>query len=370
MNSPIDPLKCIDSHCRRRLLQHVLWPAFAALVVLLCAPPASAQDWAKKMFDKTTHDFGVVARGANVEFRFVIENIYEEDAHIKSISSTCRCSKPRVTKQLLKTWDKAEVVVALDTRSEPGRKDGTIEVEFDRPFPAKVQLHVHSYIRGDIVVQPGAVQFGSVNQGVGASRELKITYAGRSDWKIQRVECSNPHIEARVVEASRTPTQIAYNLSVKLKADSPPGYLQTPLILVTNDFDASKARVPVNVEGLVAAALTVRPTSLIMGVAEVGKPVTSNLVVQGRAPFRIVAVRSSDERFRGRVPSEAKPFHIIPVTFLAKDADTSPGRVSTKIRIETDLAGAGPIAVDASVEVVAGAGDEGQGTDSAHSKDD
>ena len=43
------------------------------------------QDWAKAMFDHTSHDFGVVARGAKVEHRFVIENIYEEDAHIQSV---------------------------------------------------------------------------------------------------------------------------------------------------------------------------------------------------------------------------------------------------------------------------------------------
>ena len=92
----------------------------------------------------------------------------------------------------LKTWEKTEIVVTLDTRAEPGRKDGTIEVEFDLPFPAKLQLHVHSFIRGDVVVQPGVVEFGSVNQGAGASRELKITYAGRNDWKIAKVECANP----------------------------------------------------------------------------------------------------------------------------------------------------------------------------------
>ena len=54
------------------------------------------QDWARKMFDDTTtHDFGVVARGAKAEHRFVIENIYEEDAHIKSVTSSCQCSKPQ-----------------------------------------------------------------------------------------------------------------------------------------------------------------------------------------------------------------------------------------------------------------------------------
>jgi len=65
-------------------------------------------------------------------------------------------------------------------------------------------------------------------------------------------------------------------------------------MLVTNDIDASKARVPVNIEGLIAAALTVRPSALMMGVAEVGKPATSNLVVQaGRRSGLSPSVRAT-----------------------------------------------------------------------------
>jgi hypothetical protein len=330
------------------------WTAIALTGLLVsCAASAQAQDWAVKMFDKTSHDFGTIARGAKVDCRFVIENIYEEDAHIKGVTSSCQCSKPKIVKQTLKTWEKTEVVVTVDTRAEPGRKDGTIEVEFDQPFAAKVQLHVHSFIRGDIVVQPGSVQFGSVSQGAETTRELKVTYAGRSDWKIDRVECANPHVEASFVEASRTPTLIAYNLTVKLKADTPPGYIQEPLMLITNDFDTTKSRVPVNIEGLVATALTVRPSSLVMGVAEIGKPVTSNLVVQGRAPFRILAIRSTDDRFQSKVPTDAKTFHIIPVTFLASGANATPGKVSATIRVETDMAGVDAVEVGASAEVVA-----------------
>jgi len=33
----------------------------------------SAQDWATKMFKKTSHDFGFVARGAKAEFAFEFE---------------------------------------------------------------------------------------------------------------------------------------------------------------------------------------------------------------------------------------------------------------------------------------------------------
>ena len=259
--------------------------------------------------------------GAKADHHFVIENSYEETAHIKSVTSSCQCSKPTVSKQFLKTWEKAEIIITLDTRAEPGRKDGTVEVEFDLPYPAKVQFHVHSFIRGDVVVQPGVVAFGTVNQGAGASRELKITYAGRTDWKITKVECANPFIKASAVETSRllgTPSRIAYGLSVELKKDAPPGYIREPLVLVTNDLDARSARVPVNIEGLVATVLTVRPASLTTGAAEIGVPVTSNLVVQGHDPFRIVAIRSSDDRFEGKAPAGPKQYHIVPDHFLGQ----------------------------------------------------
>ena len=309
------------------------------------------QDWAKSMFDHTTHDFGVVARGAKVEHRFVIENGYEEDAHIQSVESSCSCSKPTINKQLLKTWEKAEVLVTIDTRGFLGRKDATIKVVFDQPFAAEVQLHVHSYIRSDIVVQPGAVLFGSLAQGAGATQTLSVTYAGRDDWRIVKVECANPSIEAKAVETSRSPGKVGYSLSVQLKPDAPPGYLRDPLVLVTNDYDARAARVPVAIEGLVISALTVRPSPLLLGATEAGKPVTRNIVVQGRAPFRILAIRSSDERFQCQAPSEAKAAHVLPVTFLAKDEKTSSGVQNTKLRIETDMAGANVVEVGVSVQV-------------------
>jgi hypothetical protein len=323
-------------------------------LLLLYAATGQAQDWAKAMFDQTTHDFGAVARGAKVEHRFTVENIYEEDAHIKSASSSCGCSTPRISKQLLKTWEKGEIVVTIDTRGFTGRKDATIEVEFDLPFPAKVQLHIHANIRGDIVVQPGAVQFGSVGQGAGAQQTLAISYAGRNDWKIERVECADPRIETRLVEAARTPGQVSYSLSVKLKQDAPPGYVRDQLMLVTNDFDPRSARVPVPVEGLVASALTVRPSPLMMGVVEAGQAITRNLVVQGRSPFRILAVRSADDRFQCKPPAEAKLAHILPVTFLAKRANPAGDKLSAKIRIETDLVGANAVEVDVYVQVVPG----------------
>ncbi len=312
-------------------------------LVLLCvcfafavaARPVDAQEWARKMFGETSHDFGAVARGAKVEHRFVLENIYEEDAHIASVRSTCGCTAAEVTKHDLKTWDKAEVVATLDTRNFLGQKDSTITVVFDRPFPAEVQLHIHSYIRSDVVVQPGAVQFGAVAQGTPVEQRVTVSYAGRDDWRIERVECSNPHINIELSEAARTAGQVSYDLVARLAGDTPVGYLRDQVVLITNDQNVRAARVPIAVEGVVVSALSVRPSPLMMGVLATGQSVTRKLVVQGQEPFRITGIECEDPRFNFRVDAEeAKSVHLVAVTFTAS---AEAGQVNSALRIATDL---------------------------------
>jgi hypothetical protein len=328
------------------------WIAALFLTALSWAPPAEAQDWAKAMLKETSHDFGVVATGAKVEHRFILENIYEEDANIESVTSSCGCSIPQANRKSLKTWEKAEILVTLDTRGFRGWKDATIKVKLDKPYPAEVQLHVHAYIRTDIVVQPGGISFGSVPLGEKAEQTVTISYAGRDDWRLVKLECTNPAVQARAVETRRSAGQVTYSMVVTLTPGASSGYFRDQLVLVTNDYDVRAARVPVTVEGLVMAALSVQPSSLLMGVAQPGQPVTRPVIVQGRAPFRILAVHPSDPRFQCKLPADSKRMHVLPITFLADQGEATAGTVSGKLRIETDLAGASTVEVGVSVQVV------------------
>ncbi len=309
------------------------------------------EDWAKAMFNATSHDFGIVAAGAKVEYKFTIQNIYEEDAQIESVKSTCGCTSVKVDKKFLKTWEKAELTVTIntDTRQYYGRKDATITVKFDLPYPAIVQVHSHAYIRRDVVVQPGVVQFGSITQGVAMKQKVSVSYAGRDDWRIERVESANPFLESQISEVSRGGGLVKYDLWVTLKADAPAGYIQDQLMLVTNDINPRASRVPVPVEGLVAQTLSASPSPLFMGVIDSGQTVTRPLIVQGKTPFRITAVRSNDPRFKCKLPDGAKTVQVIPVTFDAKDES---GKITGKIRIETDYPNTKPLDVDVNVQVM------------------
>ncbi len=309
-----------------------------------------AQDWARKMFDHLSHDFGVVARGAKAEHVFTIENIYVEDVEIASFSSTCGCSVLEVDRRVLKTWEKAQLRFVLDTKRFSGRRDATIRVTFSKPFPAEVQLQIYCFIRSDVVVKPEVVQFGSVPAGKETSQKATITYAiGRPDWKIERVESHNEHLVASAVEVQRTRTQVVYELTVTLKPTAPPGYIREQLILTTNDYAAQSAKMPIPVEGIVTAAITVRPSPLMLGLVEAGQSTPERpLVVQGTRPFTIRAVRCTDQRFKISVPTEPNTVHLVPISF---QAGQSAEKVNAKLIIETDQSPT-PLEVPVFVQVV------------------
>ncbi|MGA2443688.1 MAG: DUF1573 domain-containing protein, partial [Tepidisphaeraceae bacterium] len=84
--------------------------ARAALVVILFSVPASAQEWAAKMFSTTSNDFGVVARGTKAEYSFALENLYVEDVHIADVRASCSCTTPEIKMPTLKTHEKGAIL--------------------------------------------------------------------------------------------------------------------------------------------------------------------------------------------------------------------------------------------------------------------
>lgn len=313
--------------------------ALSLLLTILCGPPLLGQQWARDMFDTTRHEFGSIARGAKAEFQFVLTNGYMEDVHISGARSSCGCTSVRVAKPLLKTYEKGAIVASINTGRFTGHKSATITVTFDKPLPATVQLHVSSNIRGDVVFDPGSVQFGAVDQGTKVEKKVTVKCSGRSDWRIVEVTSTNPHLSAEAEETERGGRRVAYELLVRLDDDLPPGPIHDCLMLVTNDRTAPQ--IPLAVEGIVESGITVSPASLFMGVVEPGQKVSKQVVVRGKKPFRIVSVTCDGGCFEFDTSTQTDPktLHLIPVMFVAGD---KPGKVLQTIRIETDAEQAAP----------------------------
>ncbi|MEQ8848536.1 DUF1573 domain-containing protein [Botrimarina sp.] len=302
-----------------------------AAACLLCTP-AAAQDWARKMFEEKDHDFGVVARGSDTVYRFPVKNLYKEDVVLGGVRSSCGCTTPSLENTELKSFEVGYVVAKFNTRTFTGVHSATLTVDIVKPYSAQVQLRVHGNIRGDVVFEPGGVDFGQIDQGSPSEKTVTVSYAGHSGWSIQDVRSTNDHLEAELVERSRNGGRVIYDLVVRLRDTAPAGVMRTPLVLVTSD--AANPRIPLDVVAEVRPELTVSPDTLVFGDVEPGQTVTKRLLVRGKRPFTITGVRCEKPGFEFDAPETADTKQLVTVKFTA-EGDAR--RIKAPITVTTDL---------------------------------
>lgn len=317
----------------------------AVLLVALLAASAPAQQWADKMFEKHTHDFGTVARASKCVVSFPVKNLYKEDVHISHLEVSCSCTSAEITKKDLKTYETGEVVATFNTRAFLGQRGATIKVVIDKPFFAEVRLRVDGYIRSDVVFDPPLVDLGSVDIGSPTERKVTVRYAGRNDWTIEDITSANKSFEVQMSQPVRNGSRVDYDLTVRLKGDAPAGYIKDVLTIVTND--PATRRIPLYVEGRVTPALTVSPASLFLGTLKPGESATKLMIVQGKEPFKIAAVECDDSHFQFKVGQEAAKLHRIPVTYTA---GATAGKVAQTVRVKTDAGATGECQAWATIE--------------------
>jgi len=312
----------------------LIFVAFLALA----AAPGFGQQWAAKMFETTEHNFGTVARGSKAEFDFKFSNLYLEDVHIVTAYASCGCTSVAVVKPTLKTYEEGAIRAVFNTPTFLGSRAATITVVIDKPIRAEVLLHVRGVIRGDVVFEPGSVQFGDIEQGTPVERNIRVNRSGWSDWQITDVTSSNPHLSAKVVNTNRQNGWTTADLCVTLDKDAPAGYLRDHLSLATSENQG--VPMPLAVEGRVVSSVTVSPSSLFMGIVQPGQEVTKSLVVKATRPFKVLLIACEDKSFKFAVAGDAaKVVHVIPVTFAAGNTE---GKVTRTIRIVTDLGQSSP----------------------------
>ena len=304
---------------RRQFVSRSLATGLATSIALDSSIARADDAWGAKMFEKTKHDFGTVARGADSSYRLKLKNIYKETVHIAEVRTTCGCSAGKPSQETLLSLEEAYVEITMDTRKFTRRKDSNVIVVFDRPFREEVTIPITAYIRTDVVIAPGSVQFGKIDREQKNARTLKISYAGRDDWKIKEVLTNSKEVTAVFKESSRGGGRVNYDLTVSLGEKVRYGPFRHSITLVTDD--AKSPHVPLLVEAQVTPDITVNPSVLSLGTMTPGETKNVQVVLQGKKPFSVSAVSCVRAKgvFQVRLPKTAAPVQIIPLTVSAPE---------------------------------------------------
>lgn len=289
-----------------------------------------SSEWAYKLFEKRSHDFGTVARGAETVYRLKMKNIFEQEVHIAEIRKNCGCTNAKPEKETLKSLEETYIAIEMNTVKFENLKTSSIVVVIDRPQFAEVTIPIQAYIRRDVVLQPGAAQFGSVYRDDKNDKVLKLQYAGRDDWRIKDIKTNHEHITAKVVETNRGSGRVDYDVIVELSQSAPIGSLRQYMTIVTDD--EKSPHVPVLVEADIRADISVDPAVVSLGTMNPGQSKTVQVVLKGRKPFSVESVTCEKVKdvFQVRLPKNPGPVQIIPLTVTAPE---TPGTLDEELSV-------------------------------------
>lgn len=292
------------------------------------------EQWARDMVGEANMkiNYKSVARGQDVSFRIKLTNLYKEEIHVVKLETSCGCISWDENKGgalaspiVIPSGKETYITLRLDTvrhHGEQKNKRGTITlVNAATGKPGTATVVAEGYIRTDVVLQPGSVNFGSIDPEKGAEQRIAVNYAGRADWKIVSAKTNNPLLSAEYIERGRGNGLVNYDLIVKVKPSAPIGPIRDQLMLVTDD--ANNPQIPIQVDGKVEPDIVVPDVNF--GDVYPGKPkkipAFARYTKSPPKAFKIEKFERTRQESTIKVEksTDARPFHTFSLTFTPPD---------------------------------------------------
>jgi hypothetical protein len=306
--------------------------SLVVLAALSIAGPARSATWADALFDEFSKDFGSVPRGPTLSHYFRVANNTKGPVNISSVRVSCGCVSASALETTLKPGQTTHVLARMDTTRFTGLKAVTIYVQFDRPQFEEVRLQVQANGRNDFNVTPDTLSFGQVKRGNSPEASVSIGFYGNGTTRITEVKCESNYIRPKVTEVRRNESEVTYQLTARIRADTPVGKWYTDVWFKTNNPDVPQARVPLTVE--IESALSINPETVTFPPAKVQTESERRITVRGVKPFKITRVEGIDDQLAVRdLTVGAKPVHVLAIKLKAN----RPGELRKTLRVLTDL---------------------------------
>jgi hypothetical protein len=321
------------------------------LVMALGAGSVRADKWADALFTENRHDFGMVPRGVKVKHDFVMVNRLGESITIVNLRPSCGCTSGRASVSQLGPGQSAVVEAEMDTRNFVGLKSTVLYVTLITASgrEGEARLGVSSTILSDIVMNPGAIDFGAVARGQSPTRVITIDRINSPGWKFVRMVSASRAINAQLAETARTASSASYALTVSMKPDAPTGFMRDEIRLISNDAEAPS--IPLMVTAWIRGDLTAAPSVMALGQIHSAAGAQGRFIVRSSRPFAIRSIEGAGDGF-STSPADAtrQPMHVVTVAYKPEEGTTR-GDIRHTFRVHTDLPGEPPLDLTATLHV-------------------
>jgi Protein of unknown function (DUF1573) len=305
--------------------------AWVALFVCSSAVFAQPAAWADKMFGADlVHDFGIVARGAQLKYSFKMTNIWKEPLHITELKVSCGCLRADPTTKVLQPGETGTLHIHMDAKQFQGPKTIKIYVTVGPKYISTATLTVSANARGDVTLTPNELDFANIHRGQTPTKAIDIEYTGNmAEWRVTEI-VKNASAPFELKVEPLTPRK-GYRILATMKAEPPAGAFKQDVILKTND--PASPILTFHIVGNVQAGLAVSPSPIVVRDLKVGESQTKKVFVRAPRPFRVTAVEGQGDGVTVDIPNRQDTTLVLTVHIDPKKA----GDLRRLLMIRTDL---------------------------------
>ncbi len=309
--------------------------SLAALAFSTHVASQQAAAWADKLFGANlVHDFGVVARGAQLKHSFKFTNLYKVPLEVTSIRVSCGCVSATSSAKILQPNETATLNVTMDARQFVGPKTVRAHVTVGPEFISTAVLTISANARGDVAFNPTDIDFGNLQRGQAMTRFIDVESTSGADWRVTEIiKSASAPFDLRVEELPRPPggaNRRGYRIHATLKSDAVNGAFKQDVQLKTND--PSSPSLSFQVHGSVANSLAVSPSPVVVSGMRVGESQTKKLIVRAQRPFRILGIDGQGQGITVDYDNRTEATLILTVHVQANQ----PGPLRRTLTIRTD----------------------------------
>ncbi len=252
-------------------------PAAGAPVQAAATAPAPLQ------FDSMSHDWGRQTDVAPLKHTFKFTNISDQTVTIRSVSATCGCTVPQLTKKIYAPGETGEIEVSFNPKNRRGPQSKQVNITFEGDSYAPMRLDLSSHILPMLWVEPNRVLFQDNYKGTGGTQQVTVT-ARNPDFEITSMEGMEQYFSAKVVAsevAEEEGDQVRkITLEVTLDKEAPIGTHNTQLVFKSNE--PSWPEFKLFATAMVVGELKADPPSALIRTQQPNTPFESLAIIETR----------------------------------------------------------------------------------------
>jgi Protein of unknown function (DUF1573) len=148
---------------------------------------------AQLKFEKQELVFHKESADKKVDARFTFSNTGQMPVTIRSLSSSCGCTKPRIEKMTYAPGERGEVITTFEFGWRRGQQKKMVWVQFENPQLPPVMLYLNVFINEPLKISPAFVFW---RQGeTGKPKLIEITSDAKNPVRILDVTASDRRLQ-------------------------------------------------------------------------------------------------------------------------------------------------------------------------------